>query len=106
MSVYSSGIENALEMAKIDANRKPRRPRRPRWKAPTEKEIKDLRNSLGLTQSQFAEQYGLDLTSLRKWEQGQGSPEQVTCLYLKMIEKSPEIVTELVSDLQNNRVDS
>lgn len=36
--------------------------------------IKELRNSTGMTQKAFASQYGIPLSTLRKWEQGEASP--------------------------------
>ena len=36
--------------------------------------IKELRKMTGLTQKGFSEQYGIPLSTLRKWEQGEASP--------------------------------
>ena len=36
--------------------------------------IKELRESTGLTQKKFAAMYGIPLSTLRKWEQGEASP--------------------------------
>ncbi|SFU66153.1 helix-turn-helix domain-containing protein [Butyrivibrio sp. INlla21] len=36
--------------------------------------IKELRNSTGMTQREFAEHYGIPMSTLRKWEQGESSP--------------------------------
>ncbi len=36
--------------------------------------IKELRNSCGMTQREFAESYGIPMSTLRKWEQGEASP--------------------------------
>ena len=37
-------------------------------------DIKELRESTGLTQKAFAEMYGIPISTLRKWEQGEASP--------------------------------
>lgn len=37
-------------------------------------DIKELRESTGMTQKAFAEMYGIPLSTLRKWEQGETSP--------------------------------
>ena len=37
-------------------------------------DIKELRESPGLTQKAFAEMYGIPISTLRKWEQGEASP--------------------------------
>lgn len=36
--------------------------------------IKELRDSTGLTQKDFADMYGIPISTLRKWEQGESSP--------------------------------
>ena len=36
--------------------------------------VKELRNSTGLSQQAFARQYGIPVSTLRKWEQGEASP--------------------------------
>lgn len=36
--------------------------------------IRDLRDSTGLTQKEFAERFDIPLSTLRKWEQGEASP--------------------------------
>ena len=37
-------------------------------------DIKELRESTGMTQKSFAETYGIPLSTLRKWEQKEASP--------------------------------
>ena len=37
-------------------------------------EIKELRELTGMTQTAFADLYGIPLSTLRKWEQGESSP--------------------------------
>lgn len=36
--------------------------------------IRELRDAAGMTQKAFAEMYGIPLSTLRKWEQGEASP--------------------------------
>ena len=36
--------------------------------------IKELRDSTGLTQKAFADLFGIPISTLRKWEQGENSP--------------------------------
>lgn len=36
--------------------------------------VKELRESTGMTQKNFASMYGIPLSTLRKWEQGEASP--------------------------------
>lgn len=37
-------------------------------------DIKELRDSTGMTQKEFASRYGIPISTLRKWEQGESSP--------------------------------
>ena len=37
-------------------------------------DIKELRDSTGMTQKEFASKYGIPISTLRKWEQGESSP--------------------------------
>lgn len=36
--------------------------------------IRELRDTTGMTQKEFANMYGIPLSTLRKWEQGESSP--------------------------------
>lgn len=36
--------------------------------------IRELRDATGMTQKEFAQMYGIPLSTLRKWEQGESSP--------------------------------
>jgi DNA-binding transcriptional regulator YiaG len=58
----------------------------------TAKDVKDLRERLGKTQKQFSEDYGIPIATLRAWEQGINVPEQLATSYLKVIDRSPELI--------------
>ena len=48
--------------------------------------IRELRNKTGLTQKRFSEEYGIPLSTLRKWEQGESSPpEYVVALLARSV---------------------
>ncbi len=47
--------------------------------------IRELRDSTGLTQKAFADLYGIPLSTLRKWEQGESSPASY---FVKLLAKS------------------
>jgi putative transcriptional regulator len=49
------------------------------------REIRLLRQSLGLSQSQFAERYHINPARLRDWEQGRHLPDSVARAYLAVI---------------------
>ena len=48
--------------------------------------IRDLRDMTGMTQKAFAAHYGIPLSTLRKWEQGEASPaDYVVALIAKSV---------------------
>ena len=59
--------------------------------------VKTIRAGLGLSQAGFAARFGLSLHSLRNWEQGKRTPDPAARAYLKVIEKAPDMVTEILA---------
>jgi putative transcriptional regulator len=55
-------------------------------------DIKQIREELGLSQSEFARRYGLNLRSLQEWEQGRRQPESAVRAYLIVIRQDPSAV--------------
>lgn len=55
-------------------------------------EIQRARERLGLTQDQFAMAFGVSVSTLRKWEQGQRAPTGAARTLLRMIELEPQAV--------------
>ena len=49
--------------------------------------VTDIRDRLGLTQEQFALRFGIDLSTLRNWEQDRAKPNEVAMAYLRVIER-------------------
>ena len=47
--------------------------------------VREIRESLGLTQKEFADTYGFSVGAVRHWEQGVRKPEKATRLLLHMI---------------------
>lgn len=59
--------------------------------------VKVLRARLGLTQSEFADQYDLELSTIKNWEQGRRQNVGAAAeLLIRMIEKDPEGMAERV----------
>jgi len=46
--------------------------------------IREMRDKTGLSQSRFAKQYGIPVSTLRKWEQGESSPPDYVVRLLAM----------------------
>jgi putative transcriptional regulator len=90
----------AFGQALAHAKKYGRRTGRPAWLSPSPDEIRALRNKLKLTQKEFADRFGFDLTTVRNWEQARTQPQGANCLYLKMIQVDPTTVIELVDKVE------
>ena len=55
-------------------------------------DVKAIRTNLGMTQQEFAGQFGFSVNTLRHWEQGARQPEGPTRAYLLVIERAPKAV--------------
>ena len=64
---------------------------------PGQVDVKAIRVRLGLSQASFAARFGLSLHTLRNWEQGKRRPEPAARAYLKVIDKAPETVRDVLS---------
>ncbi|MBA3668224.1 MAG: helix-turn-helix domain-containing protein [Sphingomonas sp.] len=62
-------------------------------------DVRQLRARTKLTRARFAERYGLDSRTLEQWEQGRRRPDKSSETYLRLIEKAPDQVADLVSGL-------
>ena len=60
-------------------------------------DVRALRSRLGLSQSEFASQYGISLRTLQEWEQGRTSPDSAVRAYLTVIERNPRAVIEALA---------
>lgn len=58
--------------------------------------VKVLRQRLGMTQVQFAEAFGLPVSTLRDWEQGRSTPDAPARALLRAIEREPETMRRLL----------
>jgi putative transcriptional regulator len=64
---------------------------------PPEIDVKKIRARKGLTQTEFAARYGLNIGRLRDWEQNRSKPDSAARAYLMVIEKEPEAVERALS---------
>jgi putative transcriptional regulator len=53
---------------------------------------KHVRWTLGLSQQEFAEVFGIPIGTLRDWEQDRFEPDQAAQSYLKVIARNPKAV--------------
>jgi putative transcriptional regulator len=54
--------------------------------------VRAIRNSLGLTQEEFARRFFLPLGTVRDWEQGVHIPDRAALVLLTVISREPESV--------------
>ena len=62
------------------------------YHAPPETDVRALRETLGLSQSDFAALFGFNVRSLQDWEQGRRRPEIPIRAYLAVIQRDPQAV--------------
>ena len=64
---------------------------------PPEVDLKQVREALHLTQSEFATLYDIELDTLQNWEQGRNVPDKGTMHFYKFIEAFPDLSMKLVT---------
>lgn len=55
-------------------------------------DVRELRESLSMSQPEFALKFGINLGTLRQWEQHRKQPDQAARVLLAVIKHNPEIV--------------
>jgi putative transcriptional regulator len=60
--------------------------------------VRALRQSMKLTQEQFAERFGLPLGTVRDWEQGAHRPDRAAQVLLTVIAKNPDAVIRALKE--------
>ncbi len=81
------GLQEAVAYAKGEADK-----RAYRVHVPEQIDVKAIRTGLGMTQDEFASQFGFSVHTLRHWEQGSRRPEGPTRAYLLVIDRAPKVV--------------
>jgi len=85
------GLNDAIAIARGEAD-----PKTYRVHVPVDVDVQKIRKKLKLTQAEFAHRYGFSLGSIRDWEQKRKQPEASARMFLKVIEKRPEVVAEVL----------
>ncbi|WP_242830033.1 helix-turn-helix domain-containing protein [Butyrivibrio sp. XPD2002] len=65
--------------------------------------MKELRENTGLTQKAFAKMYGIPVSTLRKWEQGESRPAPYIMSMLSMLLPTPENYSEIIQAQNGDR---
>src|SRR3954449_6042949 len=59
--------------------------------------LREARKRTGLSQTQFAARYRINVARLRDWEQGRSVPDSAALAYLQVIAREPEAVDRALS---------
>jgi putative transcriptional regulator len=59
--------------------------------------VKRVRRKLGLSQNDFAEQFGISAATLRNWEQGRRQPDGPARVLLTIIDREPAAVQRVLA---------
>jgi putative transcriptional regulator len=54
--------------------------------------VKAIRHKLGLSQAEFAQQFGFSVRTVQQWEQGRAVPDRPARILLRVIETAPQAV--------------
>lgn len=69
-------------------------------------DVRKIRESVGMTQIQFASNFGISIATLRNWEQGRSEPDASMRSYLSVIKNKPDMVMcALEEERRKRRVD-
>ena len=81
------GLEEAIAYSQDKAAKS-----RYRVHVPKQLDVRAIRTKLGMTQEEFADQFGFSVNTLRHWEHGKRQPEGPTRAYLLVIDRAPKTV--------------
>lgn len=60
-------------------------------------DVRSMRLEMNMSQPEFAERFGLNLATLRQWEQGRYAPDGAARVLLMVIKHSPEAVEKAIA---------
>ena len=70
----------------------------------TSTDVRRIRASYKLSQDAFAAVMGISVGTLRNWEQGRREPEGSACVLLRVAERHPEAVVDVVQATGQRRL--
>ena len=59
-------------------------------------DVKTIRETLHMSQTEFASNFRIPLATVKNWEQGRRRPDAPALAYLRVIERSPATVMDAV----------
>lgn len=69
---------------------------------PAEIDVRAIRGNLRMTQDDFASEFGFTVTQIRDWEQARHRPLGAMRAYLLLIDRSPDVVRELLNEARKS----
>ena len=65
---------------------------------PASVEVAPIRKQMGMSQAQFADAFGLNVRTLRDWEQGRRQPDGMARILLAVIGRDPKLVQQVLCE--------
>lgn len=62
-------------------------------------DVAEIRKALGMSQSEFAATYLLQVSTVRNWEQGRNLPDGPAALYLQLIRNRPREIRKALAEI-------
>ncbi len=87
-------VQQAIEFAQGTAN-----PEEYRIHIPEEINVKKIRESMKMTQAEFAEHFGFSMRTLQEWEQGRSVPRGVAKNFLILLQREPDMVRKVLTSV-------
>jgi putative transcriptional regulator len=60
-------------------------------------DVKNIRTNVGMSQSEFANAFGISVSTLRHWERGDRTPRGPALVLLNVVAKEPQTVLRALS---------
>ncbi len=69
-------------------------------------DVKRIREKTGMTQKEFSETFGVNLSTLRHWERGDRSPSGASLILLNLIDKAPREIYSILEARPEGKMNS
>ncbi len=66
---------------------------------PDDVDVRGIRRAMSLTQAAFAARFGFSTRTVQQWEQGRRRPDGHARVLLKIIERRPDVVEQILTEI-------